>query len=198
MSDMSVILTSVLSSGALATAISFSFGESKERWALRRSKIEEIYLSAAGWLAEANATFFPFRSVCDGSLSYDQANDINIKKIDKTKGELRLKMKMNIEMYERSLIPPMRKMEEELEKLNKLQIAIRKHYADHGEARNLLRPFTIQLLVFDQSGNALLEAITQRGVEIGSEPGQLRNAIDCGINYASHWWSRLKAAFGVN
>ena len=90
--------------------IGASFNEAKERWLLRRSKIEEIYLSGAAWLRFANASFLPFLDVCNGRLTYNQALDLPIKNADAVCDQF-LKMKMNIEMYERSLIPALRLVE---------------------------------------------------------------------------------------
>ena len=108
MSDIAVIFASVLSSGVLATVISISLTEAKEQRLLRRSKIEEIYLNGSAWLKSANATFLPYLRVCEGGLTYNQALDLEIKGADKATGEQRLKLNMNIEMYEHSLIPALR------------------------------------------------------------------------------------------
>jgi len=134
MNGIAVVFTSVLSSGVVAAAISASFSEATERWCLRRSKIEEIYLSGAAWLTFANARFLPYLRVCNGSLTYSQVLDLDIKNADQAIGDHHLKMKMNIEMYERSLVPALRLMEQELEKLNKVHSELRNRYDQTGPA----------------------------------------------------------------
>ena len=163
MNSIAIVFTSVLSSGVVATAISFSFSEAKERWLLRRSKIEEIYLSGAAWLMFVNARFLPYLRVCNGSLTYSQVLDLEIKNADKSIGDQHLKMKMNIEMYERSLVPALRLMEQELEKLNKVRSDLTDCCAKTGQASTFGVPLRNQLLAFVTAGDALKDAAVKRG-----------------------------------
>ena len=140
MNDFVVIFTSVLSSGVVAAVISALLTEAKERWTLRRSKIEEIYFSGSTW------------------------------------GDQHLKMKMNIEIYERSLVPALRLVEQELGKLNDLRSALKNCYIRTGQASEFLTPLNNQLLAFGSVGDSLIAAVVQRGVEIGAERGQTARA----------------------
>lgn len=179
MNNFAVFFTTLLSSGVLATVISVSLTEAKEQRLLRRSKIEEIYLNGSAWLKSANATFLPFLKVCDGSLTYDQALDLPIKLLaDTATGEQRLKMNMNIEMYERSLVPALRMVEQELAKLNEVYSGLRECYHQTGEASEFLAPFRSQLLAFGKAGDALIAAVVLRGTEIGAERGQAARAYE--------------------
>ncbi len=178
MSDIAVIFASVLSSGLLATVISISLTEAKEQRLLRRAKIEEIYLNGSAWLTAANGRFMPYLRVCDGDLTYNQALDLEIKNSDKATGEQRLKVNMNIEMYERSLIPALRLLDQELQKLDHIHAALRNRYAQTGEAADFLNPLKAQLLAFGKAGDTLMEAVVLRGTEIGAERGHLARAYE--------------------
>ena len=68
-------------------------------------------------------------------------------------------MKMNIEMYEHTLIPPLRAMEDELKLLNQVKAAVRDCYEETGEATELEQTYREQLLRFGRSGDALKIAI---------------------------------------
>ena len=153
-----MFFTTLLSSGVLATVISFSLTEAKEKRLLRRSKIEEIYLNGSAWLNTANARFLPYLKVSKGDLTYNEALDLEIKNADKATGEQRLKLNMNIEMYERSLIPALRLVDQELKKLNYVRSGLRNRCAQTGEASEFLTPLKTQLLAFGKAGDALLEA----------------------------------------
>jgi hypothetical protein len=158
--------------------ISASFTEAKERWLLRRSKIEEIYLSGATWLTSADVCFLPYLDVCSGGLTYNQALDLQIKNTDKAIGDQFLKMKMNIEMFERSLIPALRLVEQEREKIGGIHSAIRDCYAETGQASEFSATLNNQLLAFVKAGDALKDAVARRGAEIGAEKGQVARAFE--------------------
>ena len=179
MSTLIVIIVSVLSSGAFAAIISFSFSEAKERWLLRRAKIEEIYLSAATWLQFVGGDFlYPLR-VCKGTITYDQMLDMQLEKNKdraRTLGELHLKMKMNVYMYERSLVPEFELMESELNKANTIVFSIKRRWEQTGQASELFEPLNRQLKSFEAASDALKTAIILRGVAIGSEKGLLDQA----------------------
>jgi hypothetical protein len=121
-------------------AISASFSEAKERWLLRRSKIEEIYLSSAAWLKHVNATQLSYLHVCTGRLTYNQVLDLQLKSADTTIGDQNLRMKMNIKMYEPSLVPPLELMQCELEKLNSVISRLTDCCRKNGQASELLNP----------------------------------------------------------
>jgi hypothetical protein len=88
MNGIAVVFTSILSSGVVAAAISASFSEAKERWLLRRSKIEEIYLRSAKWLRYVDGTFLTYVPVCKGMLTYNQMLDLQKKHTDTAIGEV--------------------------------------------------------------------------------------------------------------
>jgi hypothetical protein len=170
-SPIAVFLASIISSGAVAALISSSLSDAKERRILRRQKIEEIYLNAAAWLRSAEGAFLPYLRVCEGVLTYNQVLDLEIKKGPRGEGEQHLRMKMNIEMYERGLIPALRLMEEELQKLGRIKGAIRDCFNETAQAGEFVDLYRGQLLAFGAAGRALEEAIIERGVEIGGEGG---------------------------
>jgi len=176
MDSLAWFLTTVLSSGLIAAMIAPSFNEAKERWLLRRQKIEEIYLCAATWLNFANGHFLPYLDVCNGRLTYNQKLDIELKNADTEIGSHLLKTRMNIEMYERSLIPALQVVEQELKILVKILSEIRNCYDKTGQASEFLVPLTSQLLTFGKAGDALISAVAQRGAEIGAERGQFVQA----------------------
>ncbi len=185
MNNFVVFFTTLLSSGVLATVISISLTEAKEQRLLRRSKIEEIYLNGSAWLNTANARFLPYLRVSEGDLTYNEALDLEIKNADKVTGEQRLKLNMNIEMYERSLIPALRLVDQELKKLNYVHSELRNRYAQTGEASEFLTPLKTQLLAFGKAGDALLEAVVLRGAEIGAERGLLARAYEWTTHHVS-------------
>ena len=119
MGSMLVVLTSVFSSGVIAAIISFSFAEAKERWLLRRSKIEEIYLSAAEWTRSISGNYLHGLRVCKGDIIYNQMLDLELQKKDQASavGAMNLRMKMNIYMYESSLVTAFEAMQIEVKKL---------------------------------------------------------------------------------
>lgn len=177
MNDIAVVFTSVLSSGVVAAAISASFSEAKERWFLRRSKIEEIYLNGAAWLKFVNGTYLLYLSLCTGKLTYKQVLQMQQEKAERagvhTTGDQNLKMKMNIEMYEQSLIPALRLMEEELKKLTSVMYLIQRCCDKNEDVLKFFQPFNDQLGAFGNAGNALIAAVVKRGAEIGAEKGQI-------------------------
>jgi hypothetical protein len=178
MSNIAVILASVLSSGVIAALIGSSFGEAKERWILRRSKIEEIYLNAATWLKSVNADFLLPLRVCAGKITYNEMLDLQINRENKSLGDHFLRMKMNIQMYELSLVPALELMERELKKTNKINSAVKACWIENGEASELLEPLNRQLVVFDAAGEALKKAIVLRGAAIGAEKAQMPQAYE--------------------
>jgi hypothetical protein len=154
MGNLVVVVTSVLSSGVIAAIISFSFSEAKERWLLRRSKIEEIYLNAAEWLKSASAYYLPAVGVCKGQLTNDQMLDQQLKGQDDAKdsGLKLLRVKMNIYMYEPSLIPAYEQVERERSRTVRLIFAIRDCWEKTGQASECLGPFNKQLDAFGAAG----------------------------------------------
>jgi hypothetical protein len=178
--NLLVVITSVLSSGVIAAIISFSFSEAKERWLLRRTKIEEIYLNATEWLKSASVYFLPAVGVCKGQLTYNQMLDQQLKGQEKASdfGLKHLRMKKNIYMYEPSLIPTYEQMERERNKTVRLIFAIRDCWEKTGQASECLGPFNKQIDAFERASDALQKAIIERGVAIGAEKGQAAQAYD--------------------
>jgi hypothetical protein len=178
MTGLLALVASVLSSTAAATIIGLSFSEAKERWALRRGKIEEIYLCAAGWTKSLSAGYLNLLRVCKGELTYNDMLDLELKGRDRagTLGDLHLRMKMNICMYERSLVPVFESMQAEQRKTNKLRFAVADCWKKRGDAAELFDPLNDQLKALDAAIETLLLAIIERGVEIGMERGQLSQA----------------------
>ena len=174
MGNLVVVVTTILSSGVIAAIISFSFSEAKERWLLRQSKIEEIYLNAAEWLKSASADYLPAVGVCKGQLTYNQMLDQQLKGQDDAKdsGLKLLRVKMNIYMYEPSLIPFYEQVERERSRTVRLIFAIRDCWEKTGQASECLAPFNKQLEAFGAASKALERAIIERGVAIGTEKGQ--------------------------
>ena len=173
MSFFLILFSSVLSSGVVAALISSELAHSKERWSLRRAKIEEIYLSGSSWLNYAHSDLLLYLRVCKGQLTYDQLLDLVLKKQDKLEfkgiGDLKLKMEMNIRMYEPSLVSYLENLETEMRKANKLRFAIESRYKKTGQASELFDPFNQQLERLGTVSDALISAIVQRGVSIGGE-----------------------------
>jgi hypothetical protein len=118
-----ILFSSVISSGVIAAMISAALAQSKERWLLRRTKIEEIYLSSFPWIIHFGADLILYLRVCKGDLTYDQLLDMVLKNEPKYKdiGELKLKMEMNIRMYEPTLIRYLDELEAHIIKLNKIR-----------------------------------------------------------------------------
>jgi hypothetical protein len=196
MDSLAVIFTSVFSSGVFAALTSASFTEAKERWVLRRAKIEDIYLSTAGWLKEAQAQFVPYLHVCEGKISYNQMLDLQINYAKEDTGDQHLKMKMNIEMYERSLIPALTLMQGELKRLNELCSLLKDCYCETGQASEFLEPMRAQLISFGKAGDTLLEAVVSRGAQIGAERGQIAQFRDRALLKGGECtsWVRLRAS----
>jgi hypothetical protein len=119
-----ILFSSVISSGVIAAMISAALAQSKERWLLRRTKIEKIYLSSFPWIIHFGADLILYLRVCKGDLTYDQLLDMVLKNEPKYKdiGELKLKMEMNIRMYEPTLIRHLDELEAHIVKLNKISI----------------------------------------------------------------------------
>ena len=176
MNDFGVIFTSIVSSSAVAAIISSSYAEEKERWVLRRSKIEEIYLSSSTWLKFVVGHFLRYISICDGTLTFNQVLDMELKDPDKAIGEQHLKMKMNVEMYERSLLPALRRVERDLESLSKMRMALKGCYVETAQATEFMSPLRDQIRAFGIAGDAFVQAVVQRGAEIGAERGQAARA----------------------
>lgn len=187
MSNLAIILASILSSGVVAAVISSGLAEAKERWILRRTKIEEIYLSTSSWITYIHRDFLLYLRVCKGKLTYDQLLDMVIERNKNEKkdlGDLHLRMKMNINMYEPSLIPYLQRLEVELAKSNKLRFRIEDCWKRTGQASEMFEPFNKQLEVLFAASDSLTVAIVQRGVAIGSESGLL-----------SQSWTQLRSNF---
>jgi hypothetical protein len=93
-----ILFSSVISSGVIAAMISAELAQSKERWLLRRTKIEEIYLTSSPWITYFGADILLYLRVCKGDISYNQLLDMILKNATKYKdmGELKLKMEMRI------------------------------------------------------------------------------------------------------
>lgn len=180
MGNLFVVVTSILSSGVIAAIISFSFAEAKERWVLRRSKIEEVYLSAADWIRSISGNYLHGLRVCKGDLTYNQMLDLQLQNKDKSSaiGAMHLRMKMNIYMYEPSLVPAFEAMQKELTKTNRIMSGIEKCWEKTGQASELFSPLNKQIEALEIANNALLAAIVERGVAIGAEKGQAAQAYD--------------------
>jgi hypothetical protein len=200
MNNIAVVFTSILSSGVVAAAISASFSEAKERWLLRRSKIEEIYLNGAAWLNYVNGRYLHYLRVCRGALTYKQLLDMQLDKAEKegpnTRGDQMRTLTMNIEMYEHSLIPPLRLVEEELKKLNSVMFSIERSCKKNEDVSTFFHPFNDQLKAFGDAGDALITAVVKRGAEIGGEKGQIGQAYEwlstTTKQYAQRFWLTIK------
>lgn len=166
-----ILFSSVISSGVVAAFISAELAQSKERWSLRRTKIEEIYLSSSPWLTHFGGDLLLYLRVCKGDLTYDQLLDTVLKNATKYKdiGELKLKMEMNIRMYEPTLIRYLEDLEVEIKNSNKITFAIERRWKQIGEASEFFQPLNKQLVRLDAVSNALVAAIVERGVSIGNE-----------------------------
>lgn len=77
-----------------------------------------------------------FLRVADGTLTYNQALDLQKDGHSPTAGDVHRRMKMNIEMYEHALLPALRTMEAERSKLNDLHGALRACYVETGQPPN--------------------------------------------------------------
>jgi hypothetical protein len=204
MGSLLVVVTSVLSSGVIAAIISFSFAEAKERWLLRRTKIEEIYLNATEWLKAASINFLPAVGVCKGDLTYNQMLDQQLKGQENASdfGLKLLRVKMDIYLYEPSLIPAYEWVERERGRTVRVIFAIRDCWEKTGQASECLGPLNKQLDAFEAASAALEKAVIERGVAIGAEKSQaakaydfVRSALSSGAaglsTTAKRAWSRL-------
>jgi hypothetical protein len=88
-------------------------------------------------------------------------------------GDHHLRMRMNIEMYEHGLVAPLRTLENELGQMNRLRSAVRSCYEETEQASELEDTYREQLLRFGKAGDALKQAIIERGSEIGRELGPI-------------------------
>ena len=186
-----ILLSSVVSSGVVAALISAELAQSKERWSLRRSKIEEIYLSTSAWMTRFGGDLLLYLRACKGDLTYNQLLDIVRKNATKYKdlGELKLKMEMNIRMYEPALIRYLEDLELEIKKSNKLRFAIERGWKQTSQASEFFQPLNKQLEQLDAVSDALIAAIVERGVSIGSEKsilvqllGSVKSALQRSVN----------------
>ena len=172
MSGAFVILTAILSSGVIAALISASFSDLKERSVFRRQKIEELYLSSATWLREAEMMFYPYLRVCRGEIPYNDAIDEINSRAEQAKeiGAHHVRMGMNIRMYEPTLLPVFERLEAEQKNLNMMVNLIRDDYKGRGEASHFARPYYEQIKLFGKASENLKLAIIARGNELASEP----------------------------
>jgi hypothetical protein len=170
-----ILFSSVISSGVVAALISAELAQSKERWSLRRTKIEEIYLSSSPWLTYFGGDLLLYLRVCKGDLTYDQLLDMVLKNAARYNdiGELKLKMEMNIRMYEPTLIRYLEDLEVEIKNSNKIRFAIESRWKQTGQASELFQPLNKQLVQLEAVSDALIAAIVERGASIGSEKSLL-------------------------
>jgi hypothetical protein len=170
-----ILFSSVISSGVIAAMISAELAQSKERWLLRRTKIEEIYLTSSPWITYFGADILLYLRVCKGDISYNQLLDMILKNATKYKdmGELKLKMEMNIRMYEPTLVGYLDALELEVKKSNKIRHAIERQWKQTGGAGDLFDPLNKQIEQFSAVSDTLIAAIVERGVLIGSEKSSL-------------------------
>jgi hypothetical protein len=91
----------------------------------------------------------------------------------KDMGELKLKMEMNIRMYEPTLVEYLDDLELQVKKSNKIRHAIERQWKQIGDAGELFDPLNKQIEQFGAVSGALIAAIVKRGVLIGSEKSLL-------------------------
>jgi hypothetical protein len=189
-----ILFSSVISSSVIAAMISAELTQSKERWLLRRTKIEELYLSSSSWITHFGADLLLYLRVCKGDLTYDQLLDMVLKNATKYKGmgEFKLKMEMNIRMYEPTLVRHLEDLESEISKLNKIRSEIERRWKQTGQASEFFQPLNKQLQQFDAMSNALMAAIVARGASIGSEKSFLLRLGDSVKGALRHFVSRLR------
>lgn len=172
LNSLLVIFSAVLSSGVVAAVFSSAFSEEKERWAFRRTKIEEIYMDAALWLREVHALALDLFHVCSGRMTFNQMLDAEIERGGKADeiGTLHVKFKMNMHIYEPGLLSAQSAFATELDKVMKLRFAVKSLYDETGQASDLKDIVRDQLAKLSASENELLSAILDRGREIADEP----------------------------
>ncbi len=92
---------------------------------------------------------------------------------DKDLSNIKLKMEMNIRMYEPNLIRYLDNLESEIRELNKIRFAIEDRWKKTNQASELFQPLNKQLEKVGAVNDALIAAIVERGVSIGSEKSSL-------------------------
>lgn len=195
MNALFTVFASILSSGVVAAAIGASFNEAKERWLLRRSKIEEIYLSSATWLKHVNAHYLLYLRVCAGKLTYHQALELITKNSDLTIGDQNLRMKMNIKMYEPTLNSLLDAIEHERENVNSIIAKIEQSCSANGDASEFRGALNKQLAAFGAAGDALLAAVVVKGAEIGAEKGQVARGYETVRRQVQRYWLNLSTGW---
>jgi len=190
MNSILTFITAILSSGIVASIISVSLSDEKERRIFRRTKIEEIYISTATWLKALGKHYIGHVSLANGRITLKQLRELAVNNHDKEIGKYHLNMQMNIKMYEPSIANFLSAVDREREAVNEIISKLINSIEKNQDLSRYPVELNRALDKFDAAASALTAIIIARGAEIGNETGQLTKL----FGGASKW---ANATFGA-
>ncbi len=166
---VTAIITALLS-GIVAALVSSYLTEGKERWALRRDKIEFIYLSTITYGNSLYCAFSDYYLVIDGHIGFNEVYDRLAE--NATSGDDFRKLQMNILLYEPSLNASWQKLIVSRDKVGKIVDLLKKKFKRGDDLQELRPVFHAAMVKLVESIRLLEEAGTVRGRAIAEERGQ--------------------------
>lgn len=163
-------LITALLSGTVAALVSSFLTEGKERWVIRRDKMEFIFLSTITYGNSLYGAFSDYYLVIDGHIGFNEVYDRLAEKA--ASGDDFRKLQMNILFYEPSLNAPWQTLMASRDKVGKIVNLLKKDFK-RGDDLHKFRPvFHAAMVELVESVRLLEEAGTTRGREVAEERGQ--------------------------
>lgn len=186
------ILVTALLSGIMAAMCTFYLNEGKERWQLRREKIEEIYLGLEEWSSGLVIHFASHYSILKGEMTFDQLNQLTIERGAPGKDRI-TSLQMNVYMYHPDLSEPLEILMKLRDRLASIASEIKRDYKDGTLSPNKYGRLLRQNLdAYNLAHREFEKRIIAKGREIAFESSQASALLGAVVAPARGGWQRLK------
>lgn len=167
------ILT-IAASGVVSGVVTFRLNSGRDARRMRREKLERLFLAHTAFVGQLGVSWFPYMKVMDGSISYNDALDMTIKREADRERHLE-----TIEMLVALYFPELSRGLEELTAIRDVAAAT---ISAHKEAYKRVGPHPTKAL--EKLKNSSIE-LDEHTVRFRSEMAKLAQALGARSKYAA-------------
>jgi hypothetical protein len=158
--QIGIAIATILGSGVVSAAVSHHFTTRRAEREFRRKKTEELFLAFHGYCTLLSSQNVVWPQVMDGTLTYNQALDINADRKDKDFAHFE-----NVEMLVSLYFPTLRPIWTEVlsvrDQINRIRGDFKKQYKIYGPDPSFIRPFCDTVLSLDGKEKAFKDHLAE-------------------------------------
>ena len=157
--QLAVSLATILCSGVISAIVTHKLSTGRAEREFRRKKLEELFFAVHTYCNKLISANLVWPRVMSGEITYDEANELNIKNHDKQDKSYEI-AQMLVNIYFPQLRPQLKAILKRRDQINQIRSEFKKIYQQRGEpCESFIKPFVAELKGMEADETALTDEL---------------------------------------